>query len=138
MTRAEFLSLIKSKMNVQGLGSLYGSISAMISGDKEILAGIHTGETGVYVCKAQELKERPHLVFSSGHPVYLFKKGQDVFAYKAECPEDGNYLQWSDTQNGYYCPICEAKYTLDGNNEQGGKPLVPWPCRQENGQVFIG
>lgn len=137
MTRAEFFGWLKSKANLRTLGAAYGSWNALVDETRNALDGVIDQEQWTPVCKVEELGKRPRVVFGSGRPIYVYKGEQEVTAFVAECPGDKNYLQWSDAQNGYYCPICEATFTLDGKNDMDGKPLATWPCRIDQEVVFV-
>jgi len=137
MTRAEFFSWLKSKTNLRSLASAYGSFLALADEAKETIGGFIEEEKWTPVCRYEELGKRPRVVFSSGHPVYIYKNGEEVMAHHAECPEDNNFLQWSDAENSFYCPLCDATFNCKGKNETEGKPLVEWPCRIEKEVVYL-
>lgn len=137
MTRAEFFAWLKSKVSPKALLSVYGSWVALLDESKEMLDGIHNEEKWAPVCGYDELGNRPRIFFSSGNPVYIYKKEERILAFRAECPEDKNFLQWSDAENSFYCPICETTFTCEGKNKTDGEQLLKWPCRVENKVVHL-
>jgi nitrite reductase/ring-hydroxylating ferredoxin subunit len=137
MTRAEFFAWLKSKANLRSLGSAYGSFLALVDEGKETVRSACEDEKWTAVCKYEELGKRPRIVLSSGRPVYVYKNDEAVMAYHAECPEDKNFLRWSDTQNHFYCPVCDAVFSPEGKNEVDGKSLAGWPCRIEKEVVYL-
>ncbi|MBO8129612.1 MAG: hypothetical protein H0Z39_10550 [Peptococcaceae bacterium] len=92
-----------------------------------------------WVCWADDVASRPRVfTFARDGPIFVIRTGETYRAYRADCPGDGTFVEWDDDRQGFYCPSCGTFFNkVDGTDENGTKTLQTWPCRVQEGAVYL-
>lgn len=83
--------------------------------------------------------EGVRLVELAQGPLFLEKKGEEVFALSAICTHLGCTVGWHPEQKCFICPCHQGIYDLSGAVLSGPppRPLEKLPVKVRDGQVFV-